>query len=148
MSTSKQIKRYVAIARALGALQRCEENHNDEWVTKHTEAILELCDDAPSGSGFDNGTEIDMGASTSGKLVFTTAFYHMDDGGYYDGWTEHVVTVKPSLEHGFELSVSGRDRNDIKELIHSEFQAFLDADVDESTGYHAEMDNNNKRAKL
>ncbi len=137
-TTTKQIKRYVAIARALGALSRCNASNNAEWVGKHAAAIRELCDDAPSGSGFDNGSQLDEGNSSGERLFFNTSFHHMDDGGYYDGWTQHVVTVKPSLEHGFELSVSGRDRNDIKELIHSEFMEFLNADVDEWTGYHAE----------
>jgi hypothetical protein len=70
----------------------------------------------PSGSGFDSGTSIDVEKTTEEKLVFSTAFHHMNDLGYYVGWTEHRVTVRPSF-YGFDIKVSGRNRNDIKDHI-------------------------------
>lgn len=81
----------------------------------------------PSGSGFDSGTKIDIDRSTAEKLVFTTSFHHMNDGGFYDGWTEHTVTVRPSLVLGETLTISGRDRSDVKEFIHQVFQSALSA---------------------
>lgn len=135
MNTTNTVPRYIAIARALGSMKRCEQSGNSEWQCKHEAAILELCSDLPSGSGFDNGSKLDFDASTAEKLVFTTAFHHMNDGGYYDGWTDHRVTLTPSLEMGFRLSVSGRDRNDIKEYIHEMFASALSARVEEWTGY-------------
>ena len=93
-----------------------------EWLDRHTETIESLVKQhMPHGSGFDSGTTLDLDASHADKLVFNTAFHHMNDGGYYDGWTEHTVTVVPSLTASFHLRVSGRNRNDIKEYIADEF---------------------------
>ncbi len=63
---------------------------------------------------------------SSGELLeFKTAFHHMDENGCYDGWTEHTVTVTPSLIHEFTVKVSGRDRNEIKSYIAETFQHAL-----------------------
>jgi hypothetical protein len=84
---------------------------------------------APSGSGFDAGTQVNE--DRSDILLFTTAYHHMDEDGFYDGWTEHTVRVKPSLAWGFDLTVSGRDRNDIKDYIADVFACWLN----EMVGY-------------
>jgi hypothetical protein len=52
----------------------------------------------------------------------------MNDTGYYDGWTEHTVTVTPSFS-GINIRVSGRNRNDIKDYIHETFSYALRSDV-------------------
>ena len=77
----------------------------------------ELANLLPSGSGFDCGTKLDIEASKPNRLVFITSFHHMDEHGGYDGWTEHKIIVTPSLVYGFELRVTGKDRNDIKDYI-------------------------------
>lgn len=69
----------------------------------------------PSGSGFNNGTKVDLDACTESKLVFTTTFHHMNDGGY-DGWTDHKVTAHATFS-GHRVKVTGRNRNDIKDYI-------------------------------
>lgn len=84
----------------------------------------------PSGSGFDAGTKIDREASTPNKLVLTTSFHHMNDAGYYDGWTEHKVIVKPDLQWGFSLAVTGRDKRDIKEYIGDMFHNLIGREID------------------
>jgi hypothetical protein len=53
----------------------------------------------------------------------------MNDSGYYDGWTEHVVTVTPSFIGGFNIRVSGRNRNDIKGYIAESFHHILKMEV-------------------
>ena len=53
----------------------------------------------------------------------------MNENGYYDGWTEHTVTVTPSLQHAFSLRISGRNRNDIKDMMHESFNYALRTDV-------------------
>ena len=121
---------YQALARALVARQNCEKSGNTEWFAKHTATIQELCRlHLPSGSGFDNGTTINLDLSTSDKLVFVTSYHHMNGDGFYDGWTEHTVTVRPSLSSTITLAISGRDRNDVKEYIHECFTAALVAEV-------------------
>lgn len=131
------MKTYHAIARALGAMRRCENSNpiNQEWADNHEAAISALCDELPSGSGFDNGSHIDLNASTPEKLVFTTAFHHMDEGGCYDGWTYHEVIITPSLEMGCHIKVTGRNRHDIKSYIQECFSNALEADCDEWAGY-------------
>lgn len=53
----------------------------------------------------------------------------MNDGGFYDGWTEHTVTVTPALHGDFHLRISGRNRNDIKEMMYQDFDYKLRTDV-------------------
>ncbi len=90
---------------------------NTEWYNKHSTAIANLVERfMPHGSGFDNGTQIDLEASHATKLVFHTAFHHMNESGMYDGWTEHTVTVTPAFD-GINLRVSGRNQNGIKDYI-------------------------------
>lgn len=60
--------------------------------------------------------------------LFTALFHLMNDVGYYDGWTEHTVTVTPSFG-GVNLRISGRNRNDIKESIHQAFDTALKTEV-------------------
>lgn len=121
---------YRAISSALAARINCEKNGNTEWHAKHAEKIKSLVKEhAPSGSGFDAGTKFDFDASTPEKLVFTTAYHHMHESGMYDGWTEHRVTVRPSLMYGYNLTISGRDRNGFKEYAHEVFSHFLSIEV-------------------
>lgn len=101
-----------------------------DWAERHTQTLLTLVENVmPRGSGFDNGTTLDMERSTSERLVFNTAFHHMDEQGGYDGWTEHTVTVTPSLIGGINLRVSGRNRNDIKDYIFECFESALKESV-------------------
>jgi hypothetical protein len=127
---SKQL--FQEIASRIQAMENCEKSNNFEWLNKHKARILQLVKDhMPSGSGFDSGTVIDFDASTSEKLVFDTSFHHMDEHGHYDGWTDHTVTVEPSLVYGFTLiDVSGQNRNDIKDYISETFDIVLTTEVD------------------
>jgi len=84
----------------------------------------------PSGSGVDNGTSIDLEKSTTSKLVFHTSFHHMNERGFYDGWTDHTITVRPSLEFGLILKVSGSNRNDINSYLGDLFYECLTIDID------------------
>lgn len=88
--------------------------------------ITALCKEfMPSGSGFDCGTSFDMNASTINKLVFVTSFHHMSEHGTYTNWTEHNVTVTPSFIGGFDIKVSGRNHNNIKDYIGDTFHTAL-----------------------
>lgn len=121
------MKLYQQFASLLQAIENCRKSGNDEWMQRHSDNVAALVrEHMPSGSGFDNGTKIDLDASRNGtRLVFDTSFHHMHESGMYDGWTVHCVTVKPSLAFGFELHISGRDRNDIKEYISEAFHTAL-----------------------
>jgi hypothetical protein len=125
-------KVYQQIASCLQAIENCRKSGNTAWEERHGETIKALVDRfMPSGSGFDNGTELDE-SSKPNRLVFTTAFHHMNDGGMYDGWTEHSVIVTPDLASGFDLRITGRDRNEIKDYIGEVFHSGLSATVDDA----------------
>lgn len=114
-------KFYSVIAGLLQAKINCEATNNIEWRNRHGWRIEELVKEhCPSGSGFDNGTTLDE-SSTPEKLVFTTAFHHMNETGYYDGWSNHKVIVSASLVHGFNINITGANRNDIKDFIGDTF---------------------------
>lgn len=120
---------YSELASLVDARKRCVGS-NVDWLTKHEETIERLVKQhLPHGSGFDCGTKIDLDASHSDKLVLTTEFHHMNENGYYDGWTEHTVTVTPSLQFKYHIRISGRNRNEIKDLIRESFDVALSTDV-------------------
>ena len=113
------------IAGLVDALKRCKAGVNAEWAERHEEALRWIeKQHLPHGSGIDSGTTIDRDKSTRDKVVLYTSFHHMDEGGGYDGWTDHTVTVRPAFR-GFYITISGRNRNNIKEYLHSEFSEAL-----------------------
>ena len=81
--------------------------------------IREIMEAAPHGSGFDAGTELDD-KSTPKKLIFNTSYHHMDEAGYYIGWTDHQVIITPSFV-GMDIKVTGKNYNDIKDYIEDVF---------------------------
>jgi len=92
-----------------------------EYKEQALDNIRELEERLPHGSGFDIGCKVDLEKSTAQKIVISTHFHHMDEHGYYDGWTEHTVTVTPCLVNGYKLKVSGVNKNNIKDYIYDMF---------------------------
>jgi hypothetical protein len=119
---------YQAIAQAIEARKNCLKTDNDVWLARWQHALDRMADELPSGSGFDDGTQIDLEKSNDQRLVLYTRFHHMTEG-VYDGWTDHTVYVKPSLQFGHLLSVTGIDRNGIKDYISDVFGAALENEV-------------------
>lgn len=93
------MKLYQAIARTHAALKRGVYSSAGYPVNGgiHAEKMAQFLAMMPSGSGFDAGTRLDEDKTNDSRLVFTTAFHHMDEHGTYAGWTEHTVTVRASL---------------------------------------------------
>lgn len=92
----------------------------DQFKSDCTQRIRNEVNKLPSGSGLDTGVKLDLDRSSAEKLVFDTEFHHLNENGYYDGWTQHTVTVTPSFD-GFNLKISGRDRNGIKDYLYDLF---------------------------
>lgn len=92
---------YKTISGVLHQLKRDTENA--------PERLNQLENLLPSGSGIDCGTKIDREKSTGEKIVLNVDFHCMNENGYYDGWIYLKVIVTPSLYHGFNLRVVGRD---------------------------------------
>ncbi len=113
------VKRTVIqmIASTLQSRRNClKANASLEWVPKHEDTLKNLQYELPSGSGIDHGTKIDLDASNDSRIVLQMDYHHMNENGYYDGWTSHTIKVTPTFE-GFDLAIGGRDRNQIKEYL-------------------------------
>ena len=122
-------KLYALIANLVSAHATCIATQKNDAATNHRNKLIGIVEGhMPSGAGFDNGTTLDLDASSEDKLVFDTSFHHMNENGYYDGWTEHRIYVTPSLIHGFAMRITGKNRNQIKDYIYEVFQAALDID--------------------
>src|SRR4051812_5154296 len=96
----KTRKLYQIIANKVSVWHNCRNSVylNQEWQDRHKDDVEQLVKShMPSGSGLDDGTELDWDRSTGEKLVFHTSFHHIDEYGSYDGWTEHDVIIKPSF---------------------------------------------------
>jgi hypothetical protein len=120
-----------ALASAIQARRNCINSGNAEWKDRHEETIEHLVKEhLPSGAGIDGGCTIDLDKSFADKLVIHTSFHHMHDSGMYDGWTEHTVTIRPAFS-GFRMSLSGRDRNGIKEYLADTFHHALSHMIEE-----------------
>jgi hypothetical protein len=124
-------KLYVELSRTVRAYENCcNSPGHEEWKLKHAAYLKELVHEyMPSGSGLNNGTSLNLEKSDSERLVFETSFHHMNENGLYDGWTDHTVVVTASLMFGVNIRITGRNRNDIKEYLHTLFQEALMEEV-------------------
>lgn len=114
---------YAKIANLVGAIQNAKGDNNNHWMTVREENLQGLITEKlPSGSGFDSGTKLIMEKSSSDKLVFKADFHHMDDNGFYCGWSEHEVIVTPCFD-GVHIRVTGRNKRHIKDYIANVFYA-------------------------
>lgn len=122
-------KLYQEIASLCGAYHRCVEKGND-FAEKHLTRLHEIeKNELPRGSGIDSGTKIDIDESGDEKIVLLFCFHHMNENGFYDGWTGHKAIITPSFS-GFSLRITGRDRNGIKDYLHETFSYVLDGPYD------------------
>jgi len=125
------MKVYQAIASAISAMPR-------DWAEERLNLIER--EYLPSGSGLDTGCKILVEESHKDRIVIQTEFHHMNEVGYYDGWTQHKIIVTPSLIYGFDLRITGRDRNGIKEYLGQLFDHALSQEFDEDRGAKASME--------
>ena len=120
------MKLYQKIASLLNARENCRKSENTEWFNRHTDELESIADnELPHGSGIDSGCTINLDKSNSNKIVIEMEYHHMTEWGMYDGWSDHTITIKPDLFSGFCMSISGRNRNDIKEYLYQVFESVL-----------------------
>src|SRR5690242_28193 len=95
----------AAIASAAQARHNCLASNNSEWLDHWTGQLEQYArNELPSGSGIDSGTKIDLDASNDKIVVLTLGYHHMDENGYYDGWTDHTIRVRPAF-NGIDLTI-------------------------------------------
>ncbi|ARK07572.1 hypothetical protein LAV_00197 [Sphingobium phage Lacusarx] len=124
---------FEAIATAFTARQNCEKSGNTDWHAIWSDRISTLCrEELPSGSGI-SATSFDWLASRPDRLVFLTSFHHMHESGYYDGWSDHSAIVTPSFLGGFDIRMTGRNRNDIKDYLAETLHHALSREIGEWT---------------
>src|SRR6187551_1233267 len=123
------MKLYQKLAREIERYNRCLEDRPD-CAQDAREAIENLMGEMPSGSGWNHGTKIDLAESTAKRIVLTGSWHHMDDMGGYDGWTQHCIVITASLAFGFELNVTGRNRDNIKDYLSDVFNDTLSMEMD------------------
>lgn len=124
------MKLYQRIAQTLSAIRNCEASGNTVWLENHRETVRSLCaKHFPHGSGFDSGCKLEP-ESTPNRLVISADFHHMDEHGFYDGWTTHKVIVSPDLCFDYVLRITGRDKRNIKDFISDTFYSVLSIDVE------------------
>ena len=101
------------------------------WLNKHEDDIRKLGNRyLPSGSGLDAKMWLNLERSTAEKLVISGCdYHHMNQHGDYTCWTEHEVIITPSLQFGFNLKITGRDHNRVKEYLHDVFNVALNTEV-------------------
>lgn len=98
------------------------------WFEKHAEAIEFLRKEfLPSGGGFDAGTDVEEGGDRQ-LLVLSTSYHHMKDGAY-TGWTQHVLRIRSRFDGGLDITVTGRNTNDILPFIIDTFQLALGEEI-------------------
>jgi len=115
----------AAISQALVSRRNCSVSGNKGWMQKWDTRINQLEQELPSGSGFDRGTDVVADVRTPEfEIKLSTQFHHMNGVGMYDGWTDHVVTVRPTFD-GLDFSVSGQNKREIKDYIVQHFSYAL-----------------------
>jgi len=111
--------------------------HNCEWLKTVNNTFLTQCEFQidhyesmlPSGSGLDSGCTIDRGNSGKEGIIINFDFHHLNENGYYDGWTNHKAIIKPTLT-GIELKVYGEDKNGIIEYLNDTLYSVLTSEVE------------------
>ena len=94
----------------------------------HLNKLNELLDKLPTGSGIDAGSTIAFEECRWNKIVFNSAYHVMDEHGYYDGWIEFQIIVRPSFT-GFDLEIKPlRRKKYFNDYLHDYvFDVFCDA---------------------
>lgn len=126
----------IALSAKLHTMQRENlqgpgDEHLPCWSSRWERRIEQLICLMPSGSGFDDGTTFDEYRSKPETLLrFDTGFHHMNDGGYYTGWTYHTVIVTPTFTTP-NMKVTGSNRNNIRDFIMDTFHHALNQEAPE-----------------
>lgn len=125
------MKLYERIYLTLEALRVSTERENREWISKHNDTIDRMNKLLPSGSGFDEGCQI-VREAVRGKesFVIKAPYHHMDENGFYRGWTDYKIRVCPSFIGGFSVRVTGKNYNGAKEYITELFCSVLQEECD------------------
>jgi hypothetical protein len=123
-------KLYKQISSTLNAFHNCQKTNNTEWEGKHKERLESYNDCLPHDPGFDSGCKIDIDNSKDNKIIIYTSYHFMDENGFYDGWKDYKITITASLYNDFDLTITGSNRQDIKDYMYETFDYLLREEVE------------------
>ena len=106
---------------------------DDGEFNRHSNAIDKIINSSPCVSA-EFAIDIRYDLSHADKIVFEVAYNHADpnsDPPESPDWTEHIVTVRPSLIDGFNLRVAGFNRNGVRQTIERCFDRWMRQEVSE-----------------
>jgi len=112
------------LSRLIRARLNASTKDDKEWVDKHTVYIDEILKALPHGSGIDAGMQINYDLSTDTKIVFNFSWHHMDEHGYYDGWSDHELIITPVFGDK-DLRLTGRRLGNIKDHLYQMFDTIF-----------------------
>jgi len=118
------------IYRHIQARKNCIENKVEFWQNEHENTLAKIEQNfLPHGSGIDSGCKIDLLKSNENKIVISFDFHHMNESGFYDGYTSHNLIVKPGFD-GLNLHITGKNRNYIKDYLYETFDFCLNEEIE------------------
>jgi hypothetical protein len=118
------------IACLLVASANCKASGNVEWEHRHEESLMDIVKNhLPSGSGIDSGTSLLRHECKPDRIVLGCGYHHMNEGGMYDGWTQHKIIITPAFD-GIHIRVTGPNRNDIKDYLAAVYFDDLSAEIE------------------
>ena len=93
---------------------------------RHENVLESLMKHMPSGSGIDAGTKLLLEESNNTKLVFLVEYHHMNQNGYYCGWSSRKIVITPSLTSPYSMEfidedASGADLTEVGEETSEEY---------------------------
>ena len=91
----------------LASLLKWRKTVNEEYQKQLEDKLDILTNYLPSGSGFDDGSVVDVNKSNNNKIIIHSAYHHLDNNGFYDGWSNFSIIIKPDLMFGFTLTLIG-----------------------------------------
>jgi len=129
---------YKCLIGTIMARANCEKKGNTLWFERHDDRIDEIKNDyLPHGSGIDSGCQIDPDNCKPNRIVITSSYHVMDEGGYV-GWIDFTVTVTPSLYNDIDLKITGPfsqrwipDGEGLKDYLYEIFDAHLREEIEE-----------------
>lgn len=130
------MKLYDKIGSVVQAIKSCDESNNQEWSKKHGHTLCDLINKLPHGSGIDGTTLIQTYKCRKDLIVIESSYHCMDGNGFYDGWIDFEVWIRPSFS-GIDIDVKGRfsERHGkyatTKDYLLDTFATCLDEDVDQ-----------------
>lgn len=89
----------IVLGRSLALVNAIAEALEEYKRTGKSDRVQQLESFLPRGSGIDSGTKIDLDKSEPDKIILTFDFHHMDEHGFYDGWSvDWKAIIKPTFQ--------------------------------------------------